>query len=684
MPTVFNPPLDPSDPTPRQAPPWIPRIHTGYFYLNDRQYYLYAKKKTVTLRDATKYIFELASVPESGSVTVLVEGVPFHSFEVVGNELHLMATDQESFASFHHVLQYDETQYGFLLHGFAFGPSNQISVEYRTLIWEGTGAGSEPTGNVYQTHTVNETFRIKEAARIDYQLTKPRFIIKPTGDTLAGDTVDEASLPAHSGFLPDPPVGGAPTVITDDLYKYTDDRGFQTEFILDPISAELEFNTRRNYVQNPAFEITATGEAFRVPTYSHPLEWWSTDDLTVTEHTVNPFYGTKYRCIDGTGQLIQTIDTFDPNQPWTFSIYSMGDGTGRFSVSFIDSTGFYYDEDGLITATGEPHLDVRSFVTTLVPSTGWTRSSITFGTTDSTQCDATGVYEAIPAGAVRAEIKIGSVEGEICVDAVAAGQGYTPSDFEPLDPNITIEYETSLQGYWLAEPSGEFPLEINALDTNPIRAAVPGGFICVEEFSNIEDYGLGIGEIVTGDSIAYTGVVQITGAVGVNVGRKYLPYAKTSNFTKLEQRHQFHLENPPAFYDISDLTVEDGTPDPAPDSIEFISRDGLRTINDELQLVVIPDSRMVYRLDAVVLDQFSNPAYSFRTSAVAASGSIENEDPITNHLGQIDTNYSPPTLSTTGAIGQIDTITIVAGGATSTLPVFGYTPANLDLDEFLD
>ncbi|MHA2066481.1 MAG: hypothetical protein ACXABY_19085, partial [Candidatus Thorarchaeota archaeon] len=238
--------------------------------------------------------------------------------------------------------------------------------------------------------------------------------------------------------------------------------------------------------------------------------------------------------------------------------------------------------------------------------------------------------------------------------------------------------------YWKPDGSGELPLEINVLETNPLRSPTPGGFICAEEFSDVEDYQLGIGEIVEGTTVARTGILQVTGSLGINVGRKHLPYAKIDGFYKLVHRQKFHLENPTPIDDITDLTIEHGTPDPSPNDIEWLPRDGLRTRNGQVELMVLPDSRLTTRLDAIILDQYQNPAYTFQASIVAASGSIVSEEnPVTTSEGQIHFDYQPPTNVTPGDVGQIDTITITVDGVVEVLPVYGFNPSGLDLDAFL-
>jgi hypothetical protein len=672
MPT-FNPPLDPSDPSPSPRETWLPRIRAGYLYINDRVFYLYSKKKTVTLRDATRLVFGLTATPIPNSVVVLVEGVPYTNFTVEGTDLVLKLDDQESFVALWNLLQYDLTQWDFVLHGFGFGPSNQIQVTYQTLVWQDVSLFPEPTGNTFQEVEATEVFRIKDADRVEYQLTKRDTIVEPTGTTLTAET-----LPVPSGFLPDPPVDCAPVVITDDTYQLTDRRGFQTEFRIDPITAEIEFNAARNYLQNPSFEVAATGAQFDDPTYERPLEWRVTDTPNTPRRTDDPYHGLAYYEILGTGEITQKV-RIDPRQPYTLSVFFRG--TGELCANFLDASGVYFDAEGNLSTTGEPAagLCVHSAIGV---AEDWTRLLLTFGETDN-RCDATGVYPQIPPSAEMLEFKLRNAGAGVDVDAAVVEVGYVPTDFEPLDLSITIEYETDRRGYWQPNPLAQLPLEIHNLDLNPVNVVVPGGFLLAEEFSSVDDYQLGPGAFTADESTSPTGVLQITGSVGVQVGRRDLPYAQVSGFYKFRHRETFHHPNPPFVDDISDLTIEGGNPMPVPAGIAWTPRDGLRVVGEDEQLVVVPDDRIAIRIDAFVFDAFENPAFTFTATVTATNGQVTPPDPITSHAGQLSFTYRPPNTSGFGSLGQIDTITLQVGAVSKTLAVYGFRPSGTDFNTFL-
>jgi hypothetical protein len=664
----FRPPGDPY--TREQSEHWVPRVRTGHYYVNDRSYYLYSEKETKTLGDITCLVFELAEVPIPGSVSVRVEGITYSNFVVEANRLILKLDDQESFASLWALLEQDASQWGFILNGFSFGPSNEVVVTYDFLDWSTGSAG-------YSTLTGTEVHRIKNADEIKYVITEQDTQLIPAFTGVAVPT----------GFVAAPPVDGAPVVLTDDCIEYGDQRGFQTEFALDYATAELTFNAARNFVQNPAYKITSTGIQYGNPTYEHPLEWEVVEPTSVILST-SAYYGANCYQLTGTGLLMQTVDlekTELLDKPWSVSAFTT-DGTAQLTVNFIDSTGGYLDADGAQTGGQQPDYSESLFSTTF-GGTDWTRGTMTFGE-PALIVDDTASLLTVPDNTTFAEIKLERVSGTPCVDAIQLEEGYSSTQFEPLDPNITVEYETSTSGFWVPDPSGEIPFEVNQLDMNPLNVPNPGGYLFAEEFSNVDDFQLGVGGFSTDPVSSPTGVVEVTGSLDAILGRRDLPYAKTSGFTKLRQRKTFHLDNPSPLFDISDLTIENGNPNPVPASLAFTTTENtfLLTGVPDPVLRVIPDSRIEVRLDAYVEDQFENPAFVFEASVVAASGTIFDPRPTTSHSGQIPIRYQPPDVTgatATGDLGEIDSISVTVGTITDTLRVHGYRGPGLDFDGFL-
>lgn len=668
----YSRPGDNFTPGPRDA--WVPRIRAGFFYVNDRKFYLYAKKRTVTLREATALIFELADTPIPSSVRVKVEGIPFTNFIVRGDELVLKLDDQESFVALWMLLQYDLTQWDFIAHGFAFGPSNQVQVTYDVLQWLDVGLYPEPTGNRYQQATVTETFYIKDADEIEYQLTKQDVAIVPTA---IGD-VD--ALPVPTGFVPDPPQDRAPVVITDDSLDFVNPIDYQIEFAVDPLTGEILFNANRNFLQNPSFEITSTGIQYGQPTYRHPLEWRVTDPTGTPVIEGTAYHGDLCYQIQGTGILDQTV-RINPRQNYTVSTFFI-DGTGELCVNFLDSNRLYIDLTGGISTTAQPDDQLCQFNTRTGAGDEWQRLKLHFGLATG-GCDDPAEIFPIPSAAEFMEVRLRRVGGTPCFDAAVVEEGLKATQFFGFDPRATIEFETSESGFLEVDARSLLLPEIDALELNPLSTPQPGGFLFIEEFSNVDDFRLGKGQIALGNFPSPSGVVEVTGIADFQAGRQFLPYAQVSGWTKLRQRSTFHLENPVPLHDVTDLDIDLGNPHPVPTTIDWVISEGLQTTGVDPVLVVVPDSRMPVRVDAFVYDRWENPAFVFRGLASAQTGLVDPDDGQTTHAGQLKLLYTPPDRSGTGDLGIIDAITLQVGDVTRTLPVRGFRKSGLDFDAFL-
>ncbi|NIQ76616.1 MAG: hypothetical protein GTN93_00640, partial [Anaerolineae bacterium] len=85
----------------------------------------------------------------------------------------------------------------------------------------------------------------------------------------------------------------------------------------------------------------------------------------------------------------------------------------------------------------------------------WERIALTFAQPTDNTCAPTATFHTIPLNAAEMEIKLKAASGNTaCVDAVMLENSYEATDFDPLDPNNTIEYETSREGFWVPDPSG--------------------------------------------------------------------------------------------------------------------------------------------------------------------------------------------------------------------------------------
>ncbi len=182
--------------------------------------------------------------------------------------------------------------------------------------------------------------------------------------------------------------------------------------------------------------------------------------------------------------------------------------------------------------------------------------------------------------------------------------------------------------------------------------------------------------------MAPSGIVDPSGTIDFEFGRQFLPYAKTSGWTKYRKRATFHRPNPAPIHEISDLNAENSASEPIPFDLEYATVDGLSLVGDEVRLTVIPDGRLGIRLDAYITDQSNNPAFVWPATVTAPTGQIVQFTEYTSHSGQISYEYFPPTLAGSGDLGKIDEITVRIEGVTDVLPVYGFMPSGLDLNKF--
>ena len=115
-----------------------PSIHSGYFYLQDRKYYLYSKKASAYLEDLTWYKIALGDKPIAGTERVWVNGI-----EVTGSGQYRFNDDSilVNGTSITHPgtlieeVNYDNTLIDAIDLGDVFDPSTTIRVDYEYNVW---------------------------------------------------------------------------------------------------------------------------------------------------------------------------------------------------------------------------------------------------------------------------------------------------------------------------------------------------------------------------------------------------------------------------------------------------------------------------------------------------------------------------------------------------------------------
>lgn len=178
---------------------WFPKLQKGYFYSNEREYYLYARKRCSYLSELAVIKFRLPSrVASAMDHAVSIKGEEISSYDIVSDDLYLYSTTDK-------ILNLNE----------------EVTIDYYSSLWSNGGFS-------YQNTTA--IFKIKDG-EIRY-------------------------------FLPDEYTEGSPIVITDDMTAPTDsDYTTNREYsvVLDPVEQknEIVFANDSNKLLNSQFDYSA-------------------------------------------------------------------------------------------------------------------------------------------------------------------------------------------------------------------------------------------------------------------------------------------------------------------------------------------------------------------------------------------------------------------------------------------
>lgn len=210
--------------------PWYPQLRTGYFYVRDQLYYLYAEKIGRTLTDITSSEFTLTNTPVKGTVSVIAAGTEVTNWNVRG----------PTFVLEHKGLPIVDL-------------CEEVKVEYSYLSWS---TGDKAFSNVEAT----DTFRLSDGTQ--------RYILDPA------------------------PQDCAPVVITDDTIKRGDDTGdlpFGFTFDYSPDIKKTEIELRiTNLVDNPQFNYINSDDTVA------SWETSGTLGLETSQSTLFPKMGTRF------------------------------------------------------------------------------------------------------------------------------------------------------------------------------------------------------------------------------------------------------------------------------------------------------------------------------------------------------------------------------------------------------
>jgi hypothetical protein len=480
---------------------WRPKLKSGYFFIKDRKYFLYARKSTVIFRDTMELRHPLVGMPTGNNIEVLVEGVKWSNYRIEGRDLVVSLQDLESQAGYWGQLDWDLSYWDFFKTVCELNPDNYVRITYEFRQWDSTN-------NEYITGNVSQDIRIGDCS-LAYR-------------------------------MPDDYVRGAPTVITDDEITPQDERQHRLQFHIVEPTRELEFNMAQNLLRNPHFKSGPSG----LPTGA--AYWYFNTPTGLSRMTGSGYVGDKYLQLMGTGKAIQET-VIGSGETIVAEAWMRGSGQGCLELAYKHSGSGrpIVDQSGAVLAY-DPNFDAWSYRKYLTLGTGWAQISAVLG--DGTEFDPSDAL--LPDICDLLEFRLW-VAGSGQAGATRVFVGPRPRPYEHLSTGATIEYEADPSGFYRPRPRDMFPYNDSwDLDMNPVNAEHHGGFLCIVEEGEKDDEGLGYGDLTWDEPYVYpTGYPQGLPAWPSGMrhlfGRQHLPYAKITGYQKLYQTQVFDLENQP-------------------------------------------------------------------------------------------------------------------------------------------
>jgi hypothetical protein len=422
---------------------WHPKVRTGFFYVGDAQFYLFADKKTAWLDDITWYVYDT--------------GIPVHQIT------------QAKYGT------YDIDTECLKIEG------NHILINLRFLNPRGHIGYS--TVNIYE-HEVMVSYTYLTGTDRLQQTEVENVIFHPSQ--------------ADRKYYLDPiPVNGPPVILSNlELSSRVDDEYLYPQFSINYETGELKFlsHGHRNLLNNSLFACTHTysGETY-------PTDWLTkTDDKTRVHTIMQKGYIGRHSYLLGNiiaGDGIYTSVTQAElqytagdhiRQNWLYQEVPLGTAENLslslyakashpevaevpdisnlyMKILFLNSEGRYID------SSGEYALGLNSMVeyyAQAVRDGNWEPQAI------SKSWARYQVSSSIPENAVRAAV-FASVSGLAAVDAIQCEQDEL-NDFDPRSRTMLLEYEQSEEGVY----------EVQDIDLNPAHNLNNSGIL---QITNLQD-----------------------------------------------------------------------------------------------------------------------------------------------------------------------------------------------------
>jgi hypothetical protein len=575
---------------------WRPKLRAGYFFIKDRQFYLYARKRTILVRDTIELKLPLAGIPDVSSIQVSIEGVPWTNWRVVGRDLYVSLLGLEGSAAYWAQLEWDVTQWDFFKSSIELLADNQIYVSYDFYQWN---SSPSPTGQKFDVLSTSQYFRISDAEVVN-------------------------KMPADY-------VRGAPVVITDDTVEVWDARKTQMQFRITEPSRLLEFNMAPNRVHNPHFASSLSGQ---------PRDWY-VNDAGIQVVQGSGYVGRQFLQTYPTGRASQDVG-ITAGHPIVVESWVRGSGVATMELAYRIGSGIY-DPTGAFLGT-EPNFGLYSVRATGLADSDWSRLSLVLGY--GTSFDP--VDALYPDLCDQIEVRLGALTGVAEWGAIQLRYGWRPGQYGYVSMSGTIEYEIDPSGFHRPHSKDYYPYEEEwNPDANSVNDESHGGFLVISEDGEVDDVGLGIGEMTFDEPGVYgellptgypQGVWPLQSGARHEIGRRHLPYAMTRGQQKLRQTQIFDLENQQA--SLKNVTEPRVPRDPSKVLIASpasMYRDG----SGEPYIVMWPLSGRHEFVAAMLRDTWGNPIVHDWIDVIPSGNlSVDPSGAYTNRGGRIVTELS--------------------------------------------
>lgn len=478
---------------------WRPEVKSGYFFVRDRDFYLYANKGAYTLGNISRTEIKLPAQLLKETITVFVAGAQVTDkkyWEIAGTTFYLHHLDLPITSDNDGIVIDGEMRiWNDEVQGFLFQPvsvQRQLSEGKRTYWLPKNPVDSAPvviTDDTIQLLDPDAMLPHEFSTHYNSNLdqTEVRFsfgknlLQNPQFDYGVDINETEISLEAN---------GDNYIIVTNPMRRFQDDTDNTSDLGTDLTTTS---NDMCNFRINEDFfaRVTSGGQNFLHAGAEIPQDWQTTSDGRISlrqliqwgdNRTVRPRMGRQMLVIDipdtvSESQNIAQNIRIDDEDSYYLSMYAAApSGSGSFwvRIEFLDHNA---------SSVGLPTTLTQAVTTSNLGAddTGeyWQRFGLPIGAADSRSniivddiIELQSTPLSIPATAYSMAISIGATEGTpIAIDCLMIEEESTPGLYRrvPRGADMTIEYEESDGGFYT----------VKDLTVSPFKNPKATGFLTI-------------------------------------------------------------------------------------------------------------------------------------------------------------------------------------------------------------